>query len=146
MAAGWFYLLSLLCKEQGILLPLLVFVERRRSAERGGDTHAVTAGPALWFVAALTIYAVLRIHALGAAVVSTTVAFITFLRGLAALGAVRTAILSTVEPFWTALLAALVLGQPLTRSTMLGGAAIIAAILLLQRSAHPAIPDAPPPE
>jgi drug/metabolite transporter (DMT)-like permease len=84
--------------------------------------------------------------AVGAAVISTTVAFITFLRGLEALGAVRTAILSTVEPFWTALLAALVLGQSIGRTTLAGGFLIIVAIALLQRSAHPAIPDAPPPE
>lgn len=84
--------------------------------------------------------------ALGASVVSTTVAFIAFLRGLAVLGAVRTAILSTVEPFWTALLAAFVLAQPLTRSTLFGGFVIVIAILLLQRTPNPAIPDAPPPE
>jgi drug/metabolite transporter (DMT)-like permease len=90
--------------------------------------------PAMWAIA------------LGASVVSTTVAFITFLRGLAVLGAVRTAILSTVEPFWTALLAALVLAQPLTHSTLLGGFVIVVAIMLLQRTSRPAIPDAPPPE
>ena len=84
--------------------------------------------------------------ALAAAVISTVVAFITFLRGLEVLGAVRTAILSTVEPFWTALLAALVLGQTVGRMTLAGGFLIIVAILLLQRSAHPAIPDVPPPE
>ncbi len=90
--------------------------------------------PAMWAIA------------LGAAVLSTTIAFITFLRGLAVLGAVRTAILSTVEPFWTALLAAVVLGQPLSRATIGGGLVIVIAIMLLQRSSHPAISDAPPPE
>ena len=84
--------------------------------------------------------------ALGSAVVATVVAFITFLRGLEVLGAVRTAILSTVEPFWTALLAALVLGQSIGGATLAGGFLIVIAIMLLQRSAHPAIPDAPPPE
>jgi drug/metabolite transporter (DMT)-like permease len=84
--------------------------------------------------------------AVASAVISTVIAFITFLRGLAALGAVRTAILSTVEPFWTALLAALVLAQPLTRTTLLGGLVIVVAIWLLQRTPNPAIPDAPPPE
>ena len=84
--------------------------------------------------------------AFGAAAFSTTIAFITFLRGLAVLGAVRTAILSTVEPFWTALLAALVLTQPLSRATVSGGLVIVIAIMLLQRTARPAIPDAPPPE
>lgn len=77
---------------------------------------------------------------------STAVAFITFLRGLAVLGAVRTAILSTAEPFWTALLGALVLAQPVGLPTFAGGACIIAAIMMLQRSARPVIPDAPPPE
>lgn len=90
--------------------------------------------PAMWAIA------------LGASVVSTAIAFIAFLRGLAALGAVRTAILSTVEPFWTALLAALVLAQPLTGSTLLGGLVIVIAIVLLQRTPNPALPDAPPPE
>jgi len=90
--------------------------------------------PAMWGIA------------LGASVISTVVAFISFLRGLAALGAVRTAILSTVEPFWTALLAALVIAQPLTPATIGGGFVIVVAIVLLQRTPHPAIPDAPPPE
>jgi drug/metabolite transporter (DMT)-like permease len=84
--------------------------------------------------------------ALVLAVFSTAVAFITFLRGLEVLGPVRTAILSTVEPFWTALLAALVLAQPVGIATIGGGALIVVAILLLQRSAHPVIPDAPPPD
>lgn len=80
------------------------------------------------------------------AVFSTAVAFITFLRGLEVLGPVRTAILSTVEPFWTALLAAVVLAQPIGLATLAGGACIVAAILLLQRSPHPVLPDAPPPD
>jgi drug/metabolite transporter (DMT)-like permease len=79
------------------------------------------------------------------AIFSTTVAFITFLRGLAVLGPVRTAILSTTEPFWTAVLAALILAQPIGPRTLAGGGAIVAAILLLQR-ATPAPPaDAPAP-
>lgn len=86
------------------------------------------------------------IIAIAAAGISTTVAFITFLRGLEVLGAVRTAILSTVEPFWSALFAALVLGQPIGKMTLAGGFMIMVAIVLLQRSGHPAIPDVPPPE
>lgn len=64
---------------------------------------------------------------------STVVAFLTFLRGLAVLGPVRTAILSTTEPFFTAVLAALILAQSIGPSTILGGGCIIVAILLLQR-------------
>lgn len=72
----------------------------------------------------------------GLAIVSTTIAFMLFLRGLAALGPVRTAIVSTIEPFCTALLGAWFLGQPLTRATLLGGAFIAAAVVLLQLNAE----------
>lgn len=77
---------------------------------------------------------------------STAVAFIAFLRGLEVLGPVRTAILSTVEPFWTALLAAAVLGQKVGPSVLTGGITIVVAILMLQRSGAPAIPAAPAPD
>jgi drug/metabolite transporter (DMT)-like permease len=80
------------------------------------------------------------------ALFSTVFAFIAFLSGLAVLGPVRTAILSTLEPFWTALLGALLLSQPLGPATLAGGALIVAAILLLQRQGNPALPDAPLPD
>jgi len=65
------------------------------------------------------------------AVVSTVVAFMLFLHGLAAIGPVRTAIISTVEPFWGAFLASLVLAQPLSAHTLGGGALVAAAVILL---------------
>jgi drug/metabolite transporter (DMT)-like permease len=82
--------------------------------------------------------------ALALAGYGTVVAFVTFLRGLARLGPVRTAIFSTAEPFFTAALAALILTQPLGAGTIAGGACVVAAILLLQR-ATPTTPDAPAP-
>ena len=66
------------------------------------------------------------------AVLCTVVAFIVFLRGLAIIGPVRTAIISTVEPFWTALLGSVVLGQQLGPRTFAGGSLIAAAVILLQ--------------
>ena len=69
----------------------------------------------------------------GVALVSTAIAFIAFLRALAVLGSVRTAIISTVEPFYTAVAAALLFGQPLTMATIAGGVFIAAAVVLLQR-------------
>lgn len=78
----------------------------------------------------MTLGAAAAIAAL--AVISTAVAFIVFLTGLATLGPVRTGIISTVEPFWAALLGALVLGQPLGTATLVGGAFIAAAVMLLQ--------------
>ena len=66
------------------------------------------------------------------AVVSTTLAFVAFLRGLAVLGPVRTAIVSTIEPFWTLLVAIPALGQPLRPTTVAGGTLIAAAVLIIQ--------------
>ncbi len=85
-----------------------------------GELHIQQPGAAWGVVATL---------ALG----STVVTFIAFLNGLAVLGAVRTAIISTVEPFYTAVLGAIVLGQAAGPGTIVGGALIAAAVLLLQR-------------
>jgi drug/metabolite transporter (DMT)-like permease len=68
----------------------------------------------------------------GLAVFSTFVAFLLFFRGLQRLGPVRTAIVSTVEPFFTSVLGALLLAQPLTRRSVLGGVLIAVAVVLLQ--------------
>jgi drug/metabolite transporter (DMT)-like permease len=66
------------------------------------------------------------------AIVSTALAFVAFLSGLAVLGPVRTAIVSTIEPFWASLLGAIVLHQPLGWPTLAGGGAIAGAVLMLQ--------------
>lgn len=63
---------------------------------------------------------------------STVLPSVFFLMGLIRLGPVRTAIVSTVEPFLTALLGVFVLRQSLTFPTLLGGGLIIAAVVLLQ--------------
>lgn len=76
----------------------------------------------------------------GLAVASTAVAFVLFLRGLEVLKPVRTAIVSTVEPFWTTLLAVVALGQPFRAATLAGGALIATAVLLLQWQRTPAAP------
>jgi drug/metabolite transporter (DMT)-like permease len=70
--------------------------------------------------------------ALTLALACTVLAFLAFLRGLSGLGPVRASIVATVEPFWTAVLGAAVLGQRLTPATLGGGAMIAAAVLLLQ--------------
>ncbi|MEX2182211.1 MAG: DMT family transporter [Gemmatimonadaceae bacterium] len=65
-------------------------------------------------------------------IVSTVLPSVFFLMGLIRLGPVRTAIVSTVEPFLTAVLGVIVLAQPLTLPTVLGGALIVGAVVLLQ--------------
>jgi drug/metabolite transporter (DMT)-like permease len=74
--------------------------------------------------------------AIGAlALFCTALAFVAFLAGLARLGPMRTAIVSTIEPFWAAILGALVLSQPITAGTLVGGAFIAGAVILLQTGA-----------
>ena len=65
------------------------------------------------------------------ALVSTVIAFLTLIKGLAVLGPVRTAIIATVEPFFTATLGILVLGNPLSMTTLVGGILIAGAVLLI---------------
>ena len=72
------------------------------------------------------------------ALVSTALAFLAFLRGLAVIGPVRTSIVSTVEPFWASLFASFALGQPLTPRALGGGVLIAAAVVILNmRSIDP---------
>jgi len=66
------------------------------------------------------------------ALVSTVIAFSTLIKGLSVLGPVRTAIIATIEPFFTAILAVAVLGNHLTVTTLVGGILIAAAVLLIQ--------------
>lgn len=60
-----------------------------------------------------------------------------FLVGIRTIGATRTGILMLFEPLVGVSLAALLLGEALTPIQALGGAAILAAALLVQRSAAP---------
>jgi drug/metabolite transporter (DMT)-like permease len=76
-------------------------------------------------------------------VLSTVLAFLAFLKGLAEIGPVRTAIVSTIEPFWTALLGSIVLGQQLGPRTLAGGLLIATAVILLQLGQRPAVTPAP---
>jgi drug/metabolite transporter (DMT)-like permease len=47
---------------------------------------------------------------------------------------VRTAIIATIEPFFTAILGVIVLGDVLRGPTLLGGALIVAAVLVIEWS------------
>ena len=76
------------------------------------------------------------LYIIGLGTLSTAVAFTLFLRGLAVLGPLTAAIVTTTEPFFVATLAALVLDQPLTPQTVIGGSLIAIAVLVLQRSAR----------
>ena len=68
------------------------------------------------------------------ALVSTVIAFSSLIRGLSVLGPVRTAIIATVEPFFTAILGALVLASQFGVATLIGGILIAAAVLVIEWS------------
>jgi drug/metabolite transporter (DMT)-like permease len=120
-------------------IPLLHWMRGPLSASAASTIVIAGAGiaytiGALWrdefhVVMSGTAWAVIGALALG----STVLTFITFLNGLAVLGPVRTAIISTIEPFYTAILGALVLDQHIGPGTAIGGVLIGGAVLLLQR-------------
>jgi drug/metabolite transporter (DMT)-like permease len=68
------------------------------------------------------------------AAVSTVIAFSALIKGLSVLGPVRTAIIATVEPFFTAILGVLILDNQLGWTTITGGVFIAVAILVIELS------------
>ncbi|MDP9201804.1 MAG: DMT family transporter [Gemmatimonadota bacterium] len=103
-------------------------------------TFLLVAGAAMAFVIAALFTGELFLPAgvavwteiLVLALVSTVIAFLTLIKGLAVLGPVRTAIVATVEPFFTATLGVLVLGNQLSMATLMGGILIAGGVLLIQ--------------
>lgn len=65
-------------------------------------------------------------------VVCTVLAFTALVAGLRRLGPVRTAIISTVEPFFTSLFGVFFLSEGLAITTLIGGALIATAVVLLR--------------
>jgi|JI6StandDraft_1071083.scaffolds.fasta_scaffold04230_3 drug/metabolite transporter (DMT)-like permease len=121
-----------------LYIPVLNGLQRHRPPL--DVARAISVGGAIifliWALATGTLFAHFDAPSLAASAlqgVLSTGAFLGFLAGLAQLGAVRTAITSTVEPFWTTMVGVVWLGQPLSVGTLIGGAAIMGAVLLLQR-------------
>lgn len=71
---------------------------------------------------------------LGIIVVSTIIPVVTFLAGLERIGPTNAAMLSTLEPIVTVLLAAWLFGDKLLPIVMLGGGLILIAVILLTRA------------
>ena len=121
-----------------LYIPLLNSLQRGRGPL--DIARAISVGGATlflaWAIATSTLFAHFDSRTIVASVaqgVLSAGAFVAFLAGLSTLGPVRTAITSTVEPFWTTVLALILLGQPISGGTLLGGIAIMTAVLLLQR-------------
>ena len=71
------------------------------------------------------------IYVLLLAVISTVAPFLALLSGLKTLGAPRTSIIATAEPFFTTILAVLFLAERLRWTTLVGGACIAAAVIAI---------------
>jgi drug/metabolite transporter (DMT)-like permease len=71
------------------------------------------------------------------AVVATAIPATMFLAGLARIGATRAAIISTLEPATTVVLATLLLGEDLGLLRLVGGAMILAAAVIVARNVPP---------
>ena len=106
-------------------------------------TFYLVAGSAIAFLLAALVRGELLVPSGGAvwvniltlAVVSTVIAFSALIKGVSILGPVRTSIIATVEPFFTAMLGVIVLANKFALSTLLGGVLIGAAILVIEMSA-----------
>ncbi|MBA3530616.1 MAG: DMT family transporter, partial [Ardenticatenales bacterium] len=81
---------------------------------------------------------------LALATVSTVMPIFTFYAGMQRVGAARAAILSTVEPLLTVMLAMILLGESMTPRQWLGGGLILISILLLQGQGKAATPGRNP--
>jgi drug/metabolite transporter (DMT)-like permease len=121
-------------------LPVLRRIQRDISPKTA--TLFIVIGAAIFFVIAALIQGNLslpsgtdaRVEIILLAVVSTGIAFTALIAGLSVLGPVRTAIIATVEPFFTALLGVLVLKDDLRAATIIGGILIILAVVLIEWS------------
>jgi drug/metabolite transporter (DMT)-like permease len=73
---------------------------------------------------------------LGLILLSTILPLATFFAGMRRVGPTAASLLSTLEPVFTIALAAVILGEALTRSQWMGGALILAAVVLLNLPAR----------
>jgi drug/metabolite transporter (DMT)-like permease len=72
----------------------------------------------------------------GVGVVATFIAIQTFYAGTKRIGAAQAALVSTIEPFWTIALAAVLFGESLAPVQILGGVLIILGVLIAQAPAE----------
>ena len=123
-----------------VYLPALAYVQEDIPALL--STFLLIVGAAISFVIAALLAgelffpraAAVWSNILVLSLVSTVIAFSSLIKGLSVLGPVRTAIIATVEPFFTAILGALVLANQFGVSTLIGGILIAAAVLVIEWS------------
>ncbi|MGA2080350.1 MAG: DMT family transporter [Holophaga sp.] len=70
---------------------------------------------------------------LGLALINSVLALLFFFEGLKRVGPVRASVYSTIEPVFALVLAAALLGEPITMLRVAGGALILGAVVILAR-------------
>jgi drug/metabolite transporter (DMT)-like permease len=111
---------------------------------RSADTqtvnfHCLTAGTVLYVVFLLfnggpaEHIAPVGWFKLGVSSLALTIAYVTFLIGIETIGPVKTTILMNAEPILTILLAALLLGERLAPTQLIGAAFVMVGIILITR-------------
>jgi drug/metabolite transporter (DMT)-like permease len=68
----------------------------------------------------------------GIASLATAIPILAFFSAVAIIGASRTSVVSTFEPVFTVALGVVLLGEPLTAATVVGGLAVLAGVVLVQ--------------
>ena len=82
----------------------------------------------------------------GLALISTVIAIVTFFAGLERIGPAEASTVSTTEPVTAVLLAAVVLGEPISTGEIVGGTLIVMAVILMARAGRPdLVPEEAPP-
>jgi drug/metabolite transporter (DMT)-like permease len=81
---------------------------------------------------------------LGVGVVSTFIAIEAFYGGAHRIGAAQAALVSTVEPVWTIVLASILLSESLSPLQLVGGALILAGVVVAQTAPEPPVTIAAP--
>lgn len=79
----------------------------------------------------------------GIVLIATVIPVVTFLAGLERIGPTNASLLSTLEPVVTVLLAAWLFGERLAPITLVGGALILIAVVVLTRNEMNQIPPVP---
>jgi drug/metabolite transporter (DMT)-like permease len=126
--------------------------EEGADATVAGALMLATTGLAYWAACLVTAHPVLpaQIPAvawpgiLGVAVIAGFLAVQGFYAGARRVGAAQASLISTVEPLWTIAAAAVLLGERLTPVQYVGGALILAGVVLSQlpgRNDEPALPQ-----
>ena len=128
----------------GVLAAMLYAVYSIIGEKFGGRTHPIAAAFVVMASAAVCHIGLVAIQGwhppqtasgwsamVAIAILCTVIAIICYLAGIAIIGATQAALVSTVEPIVTLVLAALVLGEVATPMQWLGGGLIIAGVIVL---------------